>query len=60
MGSYTLEEVIMRWGRGNLTAEQAVGQMLLILQDLSRRVGQIEREHEAARASSDQKGEQAS
>jgi hypothetical protein len=31
MGTYGLQEVIRRWGRGQLTPEQAIGQILLLL-----------------------------
>ena len=31
MGTYTLEEVVKRWTRGDMTTEQVVGQTLLII-----------------------------
>lgn len=49
MSSYTLEEIIKRWGQGNLTTEQAIGQILLVVQNLSRRVGKLEQMAEAQR-----------
>lgn len=49
MGSYTLDEVIKRWTRGDMTTEQVVGQALLIMQDISRRVGTLEKLREADR-----------
>lgn len=49
MGTYTLEEVIKRWTRGDMTTEQVVGQTLLIIQDISRRVGTLEKLREADR-----------
>ena len=49
MGSYTLDEVMKRWTRGNMTTEQAVGQTLLIVQDIGRRVGVLEKMWEAER-----------
>ena len=49
MGNYTLEEVIKRWTRGDLTTEQVVGQTLLILQDVARRVGTLEKLRETER-----------
>lgn len=49
MGSYTLDEVMKRWTRGNITTEQAVGQTLLILQDIARRVGALEKIREEER-----------
>ena len=39
---YPLAELIKRWQREELTTEQAVGQMLLWLTDLSKRVQQLE------------------
>lgn len=49
MGSYTLNEVIKRWTRGDMTTEQVVGQTLLILQDIARRVGTLEKLRESER-----------
>jgi len=42
MGVYSLETLIRKWGLGELTAEQAIGQILLILRDLLRRVEALE------------------
>ncbi len=49
MGSYTLDEVIKRWTRGDMTTEQVVGQALLIMQDIARRVGTLEKLREPDR-----------
>ncbi|MCA9897918.1 MAG: hypothetical protein H6654_12885 [Ardenticatenaceae bacterium] len=49
MGSYTLDQVMKRWTRGSMTTEQAVGQTLLIVQDIARRVGTLEKMWEAER-----------
>lgn len=49
MGNYTLNEVVKRWTRGDMTTEQVVGQTLLILQDIARRVGTLEKLREADR-----------
>ena len=49
MGSYTLDEVIKRWTRGDITMEQVVGQTLLIVQDIARRVGTLEKLRELDR-----------
>jgi hypothetical protein len=49
MGNYTLNEVIKRWTRGDMTMEQVVGQTLLILQDIARRVGTLEKLRESER-----------
>jgi len=43
MGTYGLEGVIRAWEREQLTAEQAIGQILLLLQELEERIGRIER-----------------
>lgn len=43
MSHYEIEEIITRWAKSELTAEQAVGQILLHLQSLSRRLGQVEK-----------------
>lgn len=49
MGNYTLNEVIKRWTRGDMTTEQVVGQTLLILQDIAHRVGTLEKLRESER-----------
>ncbi|VAW31230.1 hypothetical protein MNBD_CHLOROFLEXI01-876 [hydrothermal vent metagenome] len=49
MGMYTLEEVVKRWTRGDMTTEQVVGQSLLILQDIAKRLGILEKLREADR-----------
>ncbi len=49
MGNYTLEEVIKRWTRGDMTTEQVMGQTLLIVQDIARRVGTLEKLREEDR-----------
>lgn len=42
MGIYSLEELIRRWQTGDLTTEQAIGQILLLLKELARRVSELE------------------
>ena len=42
MGTYSLETLIRKWGLSELTTEQAIGQILLILQELLRRVEALE------------------
>lgn len=42
MSTYGLDEVIRRWGRGALTVEQAVGQILLLLQVIEERLRYLE------------------
>lgn len=43
MGSYRLQEVIKMWEQDKLTVEQVVGQLLLHLEQLSERVGAVEK-----------------
>ena len=43
MGTYGLDGVITAWEQGKLTTEQAVGQILLLLQELEQRVKSAER-----------------
>ena len=43
MGTYGLEGVLREWQTGNLTTEQAIGQILLLLQELERRVAELEK-----------------
>ncbi len=49
MGSYSYDEIMKRWRRGNLTAEQAIGQILQLIRNLSKRVGVLERRLEKQR-----------
>lgn len=42
MGSYHIDELIERWGKGQLTGEQAIGQLLLQIVELSARIGLLE------------------
>ena len=42
MGTYSLETLIRKWGLSELTTEQAIGQILLILRELIRRVEALE------------------
>lgn len=52
MGTYSLDEVIKRWRKGELTAEQAIGQILQMIQSLSQRVGNLEHRVEDQRKQS--------
>ncbi len=47
MGTYGLRELIRRWGRGQLTTEQAIGQILLLLVELDKRLQKLERRRES-------------
>lgn len=42
MGSYPLDALIRKWGVGELTVEQAIGQILLILLKLAKRLASLE------------------
>lgn len=42
MGHYGLEGVILAWKKGLLTTEQAIGQILLLLQEFDRRLNRLE------------------
>lgn len=52
MSAYELETVLKKWKRGDLSVEQAVGQLMLLLEALSARVGSLERKLLEARPSS--------
>lgn len=43
MSRYEIDEVITRWARNQITAEQAIGQILLHVQALATRVGELEK-----------------
>ena len=42
MGMYSLDELVQRWYTEDLTAEQVIGQVLQVLQELARRVEELE------------------
>lgn len=42
MGTYSLEYVIQGWKKGKLSAEQVIGQILLMIQEIRRQLAQIE------------------
>jgi hypothetical protein len=42
MGAYSLDEMIQRWFAEDLTEEQVIGQILQVLQDLTKRVNDLE------------------
>jgi len=42
VGTYSLDEMIQRWYAEDLTAEQVIGQILQLLQELSQRVSELE------------------
>lgn len=49
MGTYGLQEIIRRWECGKLTTEQAIGQILLLLLELERRMRELERQSQSNR-----------
>ncbi len=52
MGVYSLDELVRRWQISDLTTEQAIGQMLLVLQELDARVQELERAQPKRQAAS--------
>ena len=46
MSNYTIEELIARWKREELTIEQAIGQILLLLKEQDRRLREAAPQHE--------------
>ena len=42
MSAYDLDTMLKKWEREELTTEQAVGQILLLLQTVSQRIGRLE------------------
>ncbi len=49
MSAYDLQQIIKLWERDKLTAEQAIGQIILHLQTLSKRVSSLEKRAEQSR-----------
>jgi hypothetical protein len=49
MGTYSLEMLIRKWGLSELTTEQAIGQILLILQELIRQLEALEGREKGAK-----------
>jgi hypothetical protein len=56
MGTYGLEGVIQSWARGDLTIEQAIGQILLLLQEFEERLRSVEQRSERDRGQSRRRG----
>ena len=42
VGTYPLETIIREWKNSKLTTEQAVGQALLLIQEMQKRVAELE------------------
>ena len=57
MNPYELKEVLKMWEQEKLTPEQAIGQMLLHLQALAQRLGQVEQRLEQRNAARQLKSE---
>jgi hypothetical protein len=49
MSAYDFETVLKKWEKGELTAEQAIGQVLQLIQLVNGRVGLLERQQEEFR-----------
>jgi hypothetical protein len=49
MGTYSIETLIRKWGLNEMTTEQAIGQIFLILQNLVRRLEVLEGKGEGPR-----------
>ncbi|MDA0243640.1 MAG: hypothetical protein OT477_09515 [Chloroflexi bacterium] len=49
MSAYDFETVLKKWEKGELTAEQAIGQVLQLIQVMTNRVGLLERQQEEFR-----------
>lgn len=45
MGHYGLDGIILAWKKGTLTTEQAIGQILLLLQEFDRRLSRLEEQN---------------
>jgi len=50
MSTYGLERVMQMWSVDKLTAEQAIGQMLQLMQDMDERIKALEDRADARRA----------
>ena len=42
MGTYSLDHIVQEWGKGKLTEEQVVGQILLIIQGIQKQLALVE------------------
>ena len=56
MSAYDLDTMLKKWEREELTTEQAIGQILLLLQRISQRVGRLEVAQENIRRQDKQSG----
>jgi hypothetical protein len=49
MSAYDLQQLMRKWGREELTVEQMIGQIMQHLQELSDRIGSVEKQQETLR-----------
>ncbi len=56
MGTYGLEGVLQSWARGDLTVEQAIGQILLLLQEFEERLRSAEQRLEQDKGQARRRG----
>ena len=49
MSAYHLSELVKKWEKGDLSSEQAIGQLMLQLEALSERMGTVEKRLEQSR-----------
>jgi hypothetical protein len=42
MGTYAIEHIIKEWSKDNMTSEQVIGQVLLLLQEIKERIAELE------------------
>jgi hypothetical protein len=57
MSTYKLEELIQHWAAERVTVEQAIGQMLLLIQERDKRLRDLERRIRTLRQALDGDGE---
>ncbi len=57
MGTYGLERIVHLWSVDRLTVEQAIGQMLQLMQEMDERIKELESRAEARRARQAQEGD---
>ena len=56
MSAYDLDTMLKKWEREELSTEQAIGQIMLLLQSISHRIGRLEVVQENIRRQSGQLG----
>jgi hypothetical protein len=44
VSAYDLDTIVKKWERAELSTEQAIGQILLLLESISKRLGRLETE----------------